>query len=123
MSSALFVSVGSDVWSDSSTKTDYYAVAAQSMNHCEDAAKGDGANDLRTRMTLYLTRGDIGCVVERTHTDASFQGNFLISTREIGDALNVFEQVLNIRGSNIPALIGTVRLIRVCETPKLTLVL
>jgi len=61
--SALFVSLGSDVWSDSSTKTDYYAVAAQSMNHCEDAAKGDGANDLRTRMALYLTRGDIGCVV------------------------------------------------------------
>jgi hypothetical protein len=100
----------SDIWTDLFTKTDYYAVAAQSMNHSGEAPEGDDLNNLRTRIALYLTRGDVYYSVGRIDTNASFQGNFLISTCEIDDALNVFEQVLNIRGSNIPALIGMVLL-------------
>lgn len=75
------------------------------MNHPDE---GDGLNDLRTRIALYLTRGDPDHCVGKIDTNSTFEGNFLISTREIEDALNVFEQVLNIRGSNIPALIGMV---------------
>ncbi|KAF9518383.1 hypothetical protein BS47DRAFT_1338316 [Hydnum rufescens UP504] len=83
----------SDVLTSLSPKSHYYQQAAQHMNQTEMAARELSKDDWRTQAVIYLTRG-----------------NYLLSMRQVDDALSAFDQVLNLQPTNIPALLGKARI-------------
>ncbi|KAF8334987.1 uncharacterized protein EI90DRAFT_3144919 [Cantharellus anzutake] len=83
-----------DVMANASPKSHYHQQTAQHMNHAAElAAREVSKDDVRTQSLIYLTRG-----------------NYLLSIRQLDDALNAFEQVLALRPSNIPSLLGKARI-------------
>ncbi|KAF8306266.1 TPR-like protein [Clavulina sp. PMI_390] len=91
----IFPGAKSDVLTNVQIKKQHWSRAAQEMNTSEKKAQEImQSTDLRTRIALTLTRA-----------------NFLLSSAEFNDSLNAFEQVLNLRPNNVPAIIGKARIL------------